>query len=121
LQQQLRFFYALIFFRVPASTVKAGSGYTPLLYGLKKRHEGCRFIPHAHKVLSLLAKRSNHTSTETKAEQLDGILSPRSAYCSRNDNERLLYYWSKPLQQYLIHQNQWIIIIFLHSSYADKN
>jgi hypothetical protein len=75
LQQQLRFFYALIFFRVPASTVKAGSGYTLFAYGLKKRHEGCRFIPHAkHTVLSLLAKRSNHTSTETKAEQLDGIV-----------------------------------------------
>jgi hypothetical protein len=67
-------------------------------------------------------EQSNHTSTETKAEQLDGIVIRHAAHtASRNDNERLLYYWNKPLQQYLIHdQNQWIIsIIFLHSSYAE--
>jgi hypothetical protein len=82
--------------------VKAGSAIRS--YGLKKRHEGCRFYP-SRKTRQYYhySKRSNHTSTETKAEQLDDYYRHAAHTASRNDNERLLYYWSKPLQQYLIH------------------
>jgi hypothetical protein len=109
-----------LFWRVPASTTLK-LGRATCSYG--KRYEGCRFYPsRKHDSTIITTEQSNHTSTETKAEQLDGIVIRHAAHtASRNDNERLLYYWNKPLQQYLIHdQNQWIIsIIFLHSSYAE--
>jgi hypothetical protein len=75
-------------------------------------------------VLSYYKAKQSHYSTDTKAEQLDGIVIRHAAHtASRNDNERLLYYWSKPLQTipYTHDQNQWIIsIIFLHSSMLIK-
>jgi hypothetical protein len=93
-----------LFFLACPTTLKLGRLYALCLW-LKEtpRRMPLLSLTQNTTVLSL-AKRSNHTSTETKAEQLDGIVIRHAAHtASRNDNERLLYYWSKPLQQYLIH------------------
>jgi hypothetical protein len=63
----------LFFWRVRLHYVKAGRLYA-LAYGLKKRHEGCRFYP-SRKTRQYYHYSSEATITSTeKAEQLDGIV-----------------------------------------------
>jgi hypothetical protein len=87
LQQQLRFLCAY-FFGVSSSTLKL-VGYALLI---SKRHAA--FIPHAKHDSTIISEAI--TLTETKAEQLDGIVSAtqRILLLAMTTND----YWSKPLQ-----------------------
>jgi hypothetical protein len=104
-------------------SVKAGSAIRSCLWQ-RNATKDAAFIPHAkHDSTIITSEASNHTSTETKAEQLDGIVIRHAAhtalamttndYCTIEANRcnNTLYTRSKPMDHF---------IFFLHSSYANK-